>query len=123
MFKFFIGLDVAKDSSVGHGIDGAGETLFSFAFSMDSEGFSKLFDAIKGNCEDISEVLVAMESTACYHINLFSFLTSKGYNVIVLNPLLISNFMKLQLRKTKTDKKDAAVIAPFLISVAQYSVS
>jgi transposase len=32
----------------------------------------------------------------------------------VINPLLISNFMKLQLRKTKTDKKDAAVIARFL---------
>jgi transposase len=29
--------------------------------------------------------------------------------------LLISNFVKLQLRKTKTDKKDASVIAQFLL--------
>ena len=55
-----------------------------------------------------------MESTACYHINLYSFLISKGFTVIIINPLLISNFMKLQLRKTKTDKKDALVIAQFL---------
>ncbi len=33
---------------------------------------------------------------------------------MVINPLLISNFMKLSLRKTKTDKKDAFVIACFL---------
>jgi len=32
---------------------------------------------------------------------------------MVINPLLISNFVKLQLRKTKTDKKDAYVIAHF----------
>jgi len=56
-----------------------------------------------------------MESTACYHINLFSFLSSKGFTVVIINPLLISNFMKLHLRKTKTDKKDAAVIAQFLL--------
>jgi transposase len=35
--------------------------------------------------------------------------------VVIVNPLLISNFMKLQLRKTKTDKKDALVIAQFLL--------
>ena len=56
-----------------------------------------------------------MESTACYHINLYSSLVSLGYSVTVINPLLISNFVKLQLRKTKTDKKDASVIAQFLL--------
>ncbi len=34
---------------------------------------------------------------------------------MVINPLLISNFVKLQLRKTKTDKKDAYAIAQFLL--------
>ncbi len=127
MYKFFVGLDVAKDTSVGYGIGSSGETSFSFVFSMDSEGFSKLFDAIKGSCEDISEVLVAMESTACYHINLFSFLTSKGINAVILNPLLVSNFARLSLRKTKTDKKDAKTIAQFVMihqdSISQLSVS
>ncbi len=47
--------------------------------------------------------------------NLFSFLTFKGYNVVIINPLLISNYVKLQLRKTKTDKKDAFTIALFLL--------
>jgi hypothetical protein len=33
----------------------------------------------------------------------------------VINPLLIANFSKLSLRKTKTDKKDAMTIAQFLL--------
>jgi transposase len=127
MYKLFVGIDVAKSSSVGHGLDVTGETLFSLAFPMNGEGFSKLFDDIRGNCGDPSEVLVAMESTACYHINLFSFLTSKGITVVVLNPLLVSNFAKLSLRKTKTDKKDAKTIAQFVMihrdSISQLSVS
>jgi transposase len=55
-----------------------------------------------------------MESTGCYHINLFSFLTSQGVHAVVINPLLIANFAKPSLKKTKTDKKDARTIAKFL---------
>ena len=113
MKKIFVGIDVAKDSSNGHGLNAEGETLFSLAFTMNSEGFSKLLDELKSKSWDLSEVLVAMESTACYHINLFSFLTANGVNAVVINPLLISNFARLSLRKTKTDKKDASTIAQF----------
>jgi transposase len=56
-----------------------------------------------------------MESASCYHINFFSFLTALDYHVVILNPLLISNYVKLQLWKTKTDKKDALVIAKYLL--------
>jgi transposase len=45
----------------------------------------------------------------------------------VVNPLLISNFAKLSLRKTKTDKKDALTIARFLLDhheeISQLSIS
>jgi len=41
---------------------------------------------------------------------------SEGYKVLLINPLLISNYVKMQLRKTKTDKKDAVVIALFLLA-------
>jgi transposase len=56
-----------------------------------------------------------MESTGCYHLNLFSFLTTQGIVVVVINPLLIANFAKRSLRRTKMDKKDARVIAKFLM--------
>jgi transposase len=76
---------------------------------------------------DISAIVVGMESTACYHINLFSYLTAQGSRAIVINPLLIANFAKLTLRKTKTDKKDASTIAQFLFvhrdTINQMSIS
>ena len=68
-----------------------------------------------------------MESTGCYHVNLFSFLADQGIKAVVINPLLISNFSKLSLRKTKTDKKDALTIAQFLLvhrdSLSQVALS
>ena len=127
MNEIFVGIDVAKDSSNGHALNAKGETLFSMSFPMNNEGFSKLLDAVKSTSRDLSEVLVAMESTACYHINLFSFLTASGVNAVIINPLLIANFARLSLRKTKTDKKDAGTIAQFAMihkdSISQLSVT
>ena len=116
MKKVFVGIDVAKDSSNGHGLNAEGETLFSMSFPMNREVFSKLLDELKSKSHDLSDVLVAMESTACYHINLFSFLTANGVNAIVVNPLLIANFARLSLPKTKTDKKDAGTISQLSVT-------
>jgi transposase len=73
------------------------------------------------------EVVIGLESTACYHINLYSFLISQEIETLVINPLLIKNFTKMSLRKTKTDKKDAKTIASFLLihrdSIHQMNVS
>jgi transposase len=82
---------------------------------MSREGFERLLQELSSLSVPAESVLMGMESTACYHVNLYSFLVSLGYSVLVMNPLLISNFVKLQLRKTKTDKKDAYVIAQFLL--------
>jgi transposase len=71
---------------------------------------------LKTHGEDLSGVTVGMEATGCYHINLFAFLCSEGIACVVINPLLISNFARLSLRKTKTDKKDALTIAQFLLA-------
>lgn len=87
----------------------------------------RLWKAIAEHSKELSEVSAAVESTACYHINLYSFLTAKGISTVVVNPLLIANFAKLSLRKTKTDKRDAMNIAQFLLvhreSISQLSLS
>jgi transposase len=123
----FVGIDVSKNSSSAKGLDKKGRKSFYLSFKMDSDGFSELLKAITSQSKDLSKVIVALESTACYHINLFSFLTSKGIDAVVINPLLISNFAKLSLRKTKTDRKDAMTIARFLLvnkdSITKLSVS
>jgi transposase len=127
MPELLVGIDVAKDTSSAQGIDSNDKGRFSLTFAMDSEGFMQLWKAITQHSEDLSKVLVAVESTACYHINLYSFLTAKGVPTVVINPLLIANFAKMSLRKTKTDKKDAMSIAQFLLvhqdAISQLSLS
>ena len=99
----YVGIDVSKDKFDACGITGEEAKLFQFSATMDRNGFEKL----KGHLGTISvsSVLIGMESTASYHVNLFSYLVSEGYRVILINLLLISNYVKMQLRKTKTDKK------------------
>ena len=114
-FRWFLGIDVSKETFDACCIASHGDRLFNLSASMDRKGFEELIKQLSALSITRESVLVGMESTACYHINLYSFLISLGYSVTVLNPLLISNFVKLQLRKTKTDKKDAYVIAQFLL--------
>ena len=127
MDSFLVGIDVSKALFSVAGIDSEGNESFSGSYCMDSTGFDEFFKAITSHCEDLSKVIIGMESTGCYHINLYSFLTSRQIHTLVINPLLIANYAKLSLRKTKTDKKDARTIAKFLLDhrqeVSQLSVS
>ena len=118
MESLIVGVDVSKESFSAAGLDSKGTRCFAQDCAMDSDGFSKLLKTITAHQQDLSAVVVGMESTGCYHINLFSYLTCLGIHAVVINPLLISNFAKLALRKTKTDKKDALTIAQFLLAHA-----
>lgn len=115
MYGLYVGIDVSKDSFSVAGIDSKCTVLFQGSYSMDAEGFSLFLETIVQHCKNLKQILAAMESTGCYHLNLFSFLNVQGIEAVVINPLLISNFAKLSLRKTKTDKKDALTIAQFIV--------
>jgi transposase len=95
----FVGIEVSKEKFDACGIGDEGKKVFSLSCAMNREGFDTLI----------------LRLAATYHIALCSYLTAKGYRVAIINPLLIANFAKLSLRKTKTDKKDAFTIAQFLL--------
>ena len=98
MERLVVGVDISKESFSAAGLDGEGKECFSGFYSMDSDGFCKFLEIVNARCPDHQKVLVAMESTGCYHINLFSFLTTQGIHALVINPLLIANFAKHSLR-------------------------
>ncbi len=110
---FFVGIDVSKEKFDACGIRDDGTKVFSVTCPMNREGFDKLI--VQLPTRETASLLFGMESTASYHIALFSYLTAQGYRVAIINPLLIANFAKLSLRKTKTDKKAASTIAEFLL--------
>ncbi len=100
--NFFIGVDVSKEKFDACCIEEQGEKVFSLTCSMDRGGFEKFIVQLP---TDKASFLLGMESTASYHIALFSYLTAQDYRVVIINPLLIANFAKRSLRKTKTDRK------------------
>ena len=114
MYNLFVGIDVSKDSFSVAGLNDKAKLLFSLSLLMNAQGFSELLKALRSYQKDLSSVIVALESSDPYYLNLFSFLVSKGITTIVINPLVIANFAKLSLRKIKTDRKDAITIARFL---------
>jgi transposase len=112
---FYVGVDIAKYEHVASILDsGSGELrLDSFRFGNDLKGFESLLSHLsKLNRED---VVIGFESTAHYHQALFSCLNGKGYECILINPLIISRFRKLSLRDAKNDSIDSRIIAQFLL--------
>jgi transposase len=76
-------------------------------FSNDQKGFEQFFKTLK-----ITDHCV-MEASGPYYLRLAFFLHSKGIQVSVANPLSVRRFCQMQLVRTKTDKKDAAMIAAY----------
>ena len=114
----YIGIDVAKDKHDCFAMNSDGEILIeNFTFQNNSNGFDLLFNSISQFNESLNNIKVGLEATGHYSNNILNFLTSKGFNVFVINPLQTNLYRKgLSLRKTKTDKLDAKFIASMLIS-------
>lgn len=111
----YVGIDVAKNKHDVTVLNDLGKTVLKpLTFSNTRAGFELLDKTLKQPNQDC---LIALEDTGHYAFNLLNFLHEQDYQVYTYNPLLIKEFTKsLSLRKTKTDKKDARVIALKLLS-------
>lgn len=112
---FLVGIDVAKDKHDCFICDSEGNVLKDvFTFSNDRKGFNLLLSFMPTSSENVK---VGLEATGHYSLNLINFLIDNGYSPVVFNPLQINLFRKAHtLRKTKTDKIDAKLIALMLSS-------
>lgn len=112
---FLVGIDVAKDKHDCFICDSEGNVLKDvFTFSNDRDGFNLLLSFMPTSSENVK---VGLEATGHYSLNLINFLIDNGYSPVVFNPLQINLFRKAHtLRKTKTDKIDAKLIALMLSS-------
>ena len=115
---FYIGIDVAKDKHDCCILGSDGEILFSpFTISNTLYGFDELYEKIGSLTDDFFQIKVGLEATGHYHLNLLRSLLDNGLPSFVINPLHTNLYRKGQsLRKTKTDKVDAASIAMMLLT-------
>jgi len=115
---FFIGIDIAKYKHDCFILNHEGEVIReSFSFTNDRTGFAYLKE-ILSTLDSNQTMRIGFESTGHYAMNLKVFLEENGFSYMQFNPFLIKRFAQATtLRKTKTDKVDARLIALYLMSV------
>ena len=110
----YLGIDIAKYEHVASIYDpSSGELILdSLHFDNNIKGFNQLLSKLKSFKK--SDVVVAFESTAHYHQNLFNFLSDQKYKCYLINPYMTSRFRSVSLRNAKNDNIDSRAIAHFI---------
>lgn len=113
-----VGIDVAKDKHDCCILSSEGEVLADvFTIANNAEGFGALLQTIKECSQKSEKIKVGLEATGHYSYNILGFLLDCGLPTYVINPLHTNLYRKsLTLRKTKTDRVDARMIATMLLS-------
>lgn len=109
--KIYLGIDISKLH-----IDCAFKQNQSYQhvkIENNEVGFNFLLDFIKQNQYNIQEIYACCEATNVYYIEFATFLYKNNIKIAVVNPSIIKSYAEYQLRRVKTDKQDAKLIADF----------
>ena len=107
---YSVGIDVSMGKSTIAIISTDGEVISEpFEIEHTKSGFDLVLEKIKDIPKD--NVKFVMESTGNYCKSLLKIIIDNGYFVSVENPLTIKKYCDINIRKVKTDKKDALKIA------------
>jgi len=115
--KQVVGIDVAQDELVvcfGRMYDDwSPETVASKTFNNHRKGFEELVAWTKKLTNDSIHVRYVMEATGVYHELLAWWLDEQGYEISIVLPSKISNYIRTLAVKTITDKTASEAIALF----------
>ena len=110
-----VGMDIAKSTHYACFVDERGRVLEkAFAVHQSREGFEALYQNVLRamKVHEKTDVIVGIEPTGHYWMNLAYFLDSYGIPLVMVNPLHVKRSKELDDNlQTKNDKKDAVVIA------------
>lgn len=108
---------VAKDKHDCFAMNSDGEILIEkLTITNNLDGFETLYNSLISFSNSLDSIKVGLEATGHYSDNILNFLNKNGFNTYLINPLQTNLYVKGQsLRKTKTDKLDAHIIATMLI--------
>src|SRR5688572_11958332 len=107
----YLGIDVAKETlDVALWVEG--KALQTGQFSNEIKGFKQLERWLSKPAKEA--VHACLEATGAYSDEVAHFLVEAGYAVSVVNPARIKGYAQAQMRRNKTDKLDAALIADFV---------
>lgn len=117
VLKQVLGIDVAQKElvvSLGRMVEDLSIDLYAYkVFRNNEKGFLSLLEWVKKQTNDTKKVRFVMEATGVYHQKFAYYLDEKGYEVCVVLPNKISNYMRTLDNKTITDKTCSEAIAQF----------
>ena len=109
--QYILTCDIGKEVSVAFLGKRDGTSLRDYwKFSHCLDDYQRLIKGLNPK-----QTLVGFEATGHYWLSLYEFLSKKGFEVVVLNPLQIKSFRDSGIRGSKTDKLDAKLIFKFLL--------
>jgi transposase len=104
-----VGIDIGKRTHEACFLDSTGQPLGrSLRFANTTAGVAQLEERLQGLPEPAT---IAVEASGPYWLGLHRRLTQAGLTVPVVNPLQTDAFRKTGVRQTKTDRRDAFVLA------------
>ncbi|WLR51729.1 IS110 family transposase [Bacillus tianshenii] len=110
-----VGMDIAKRTHYACFVDERGRVLKkAFPVSQSPDGFDKLYQRILKAMKEHqkTEVIIGIEPTGHYWLNLAYFLDDRGIPLVMTNPMHVKRSKELDDNlPTKHDAKDALVIA------------
>lgn len=119
-----IGMDIAKKTHYACMVDERGLLLKkSFPVPQSRQGFEQFYKKILACLKefDKTDILVGIEPTGHYWLNLAYFLDERGIPLVMCNPMHVKRVKELDDNlQTKNDTKDALVIAR-LVKDGRYS--
>jgi transposase len=113
MNKVNVGIDISKKKFDVCILFPNGKAL-NRVFKNNPEGFAAFLSFL--DHRDSISCRIAMEATGWYGEDLARVLYDKGHMVLIINPAQIKYFGKSRLSRSKTDKKDARLIADFALT-------
>ena len=109
MANHYLGIDISKEK-----VDVCllrGDSHVYGEFTNNKKGFKSLLKWLRKN--EAEQPHICMEATGYYWEDIAACLYDEGYRISVVNPMAIKAFGKSEMRRTKTDKVDAGIIARF----------
>lgn len=114
---YFVGIDISKHKHDCSIVTEEGVVIKdTFSFDNTRTGFNQFFEVLS-SLGPLNQIRIGLEATGHYGNNLIKHLSVKGYSFILLNPIIVSRLRQSEtLRRTKTDKLDAILIATVIAS-------
>ena len=108
-----VGIDVSKSKSTVAILDSYGTVLATpFNMAHTQPEMNALVSRLKAFDEPVT---ILLEYTGHYHYPVLKKLQEEGFPVCVVNPYQMKKYGDVELRKAKTDKKDALRIATYAL--------